>query len=120
MPIYVDFHHVTELSIPDIKRFLRLAEREACDEFGVRPLELFFGDNGRVFCVHAAPNEVAVRRRHRGLGLPCRAVHEVATLPRGHVPRDYEKALVQQAVLREEAELDAVDEASYGWLQPVG
>jgi hypothetical protein len=114
MPIYVDYHPSAELSLTDIRTFLQAAQRGAIDEHGVCPVELFCGDEGHVFCVHAASSEAAVQRRHRSLGLPCRAVHEITPL------QDDDKAGLQRVVARLEAQLDEdVDEPSRDWLQQV-
>lgn len=114
MPIYVDFHPCAELSVADIKRFLRAAQRGAVDEHGVCPVELFCGDAGHVFCVYAASSEAAVQRRHRSLGLPCRDVYLVTTPPSA----EDHKASLQQVVARLEAHIDdEVDPPVGGWLQ---
>ena len=115
MPIYVDYHPSTELSLSHIRTFLQAAQRGTPDQHGVRPVEMFCGEDGHVFCVHAASSEAAVLRRHHSLGLPCRSVHEVTRLPDG--PDD--KAHLQRVVARLEAELDddEVDEPTNDWLQ---
>ena len=116
MPIYVDYHPSAELSVTDIKAFLHAAQRGAVDEHGVCPVELFCGDAGHVFCVHAASSEAAVQRRHRSLGLPCREVHQVRPLPAG----EDGKARLQQVVARLEEQLDdEVDEPDTDWLPQV-
>src|ERR687884_1217178 len=113
MPIYVDYHPSTELSVTDIKAFLTAAQRGAVDEHGVCPVELFCGDAGHVFCVHAANSEAAVQRRHRSLGLPCREVYLVRPL----TAAEDHKASLQQVVARLEAHLEEeVDEPASAWL----
>jgi hypothetical protein len=102
MPIYVDYHPSAELSLADIKTFLRAAQRGAVDEHGVCPVELFCGDAGYVFCVYAASSEAAVQRRHRSLGLPCRDIYLVKALPHA----EDRKASLQQVVARLEAHID--------------
>jgi hypothetical protein len=114
MPIYVDYHPSAELSLADIKTFLRAARRGAVDEHGVCPVELFCGDAGHVFCVYAASSEAAVQRRHRRLGLPCREVYLVKTLPEA----EDHKASLQRVVARLEAQLEEdVDQPASEWLQ---
>ena len=117
MPIYVDFHPSAELSLADIRTFLQAALRGTPDQHGVRPVDLFCGDAGHVFCVHAASSEAAVLRRHRRLGLPCREVHAASPPPDGQD----EKASLQRGVARLEAQLDRqVDRPASDWLQQVG
>jgi hypothetical protein len=116
MPIYVDYHPSTELSLSQIRTFLQAARQATPDQHGAQPVDLFCGDDGHVFCVHAASSEAAVLRRHRSLGLPCRALHEVTRLPAGQD----RKASLQQVVARLEAALDnEVDQPSTDWLQQV-
>jgi hypothetical protein len=113
MPIYVDYHPCAELSLTDIKSFLHAAQRGAVDEHGVCPVELFCGDAGHVFCVYAAKSEVAVQRRHRSLGLPCREVYLVTAQPKA----ENNKAGLQQVVARLEARLEKeVDAPVSDWL----
>jgi hypothetical protein len=57
MPIYLDTHHGSELTPDWIRGFLRDARGAVRDRFGVRPLELYCGDDGRA--EHAWPAEVA-------------------------------------------------------------
>ena len=116
MPIFLDFHPGTELSVSYIKEFLRAAQRGALDEHGVRPLELFCGDEGRVFCVHEAGSEAAVRRRHRGLGLPCRDVSPVAGLSGAPALSEECKARLQRATAARQAQLERVGDPVPGWL----
>jgi hypothetical protein len=116
MPIYVDYHPSAELSLTDIKTFLRAAQRGAVDEHGVCPVELFCGDAGHVFCVYAASTELAVQRRHRRLGLPCREVYLVKALPEA----EDHKASLQRVVARLEAQLDEeVYHPTSQWLRQV-
>src|SRR5205809_6395717 len=77
MPIFLDAHHGTELPLDVMRAFLRAARSSATDEFGVSALDLYCGDDGRVFCVMSAPNEAAIRERHAAHGVICRRVRRV-------------------------------------------
>ena len=46
------------------------------DEYGVRQLELYYGDDG-VYCLLEAPDKEAVRKHHQG---NCGEIHEVESL----------------------------------------
>jgi hypothetical protein len=62
MPIIVDVHHGSELPpLDSIRGFLRQARLAICDEFGVRGLDLYCGEGGRVCQV------LATRRANTGL-----------------------------------------------------
>ena len=77
MPLYLDTHHAAELDPERIREFLRAARAATRDRFGVRPLELYCGDDGRLFFVVAAPDEACVRQRHAAHGVICRRVRLV-------------------------------------------
>ena len=83
MPIFLDTHHGSEL-VPDrIRDFLRAARGPSADGFGVRPLELYCGDDGRVFFVVTAPDEGSVREHHAARGVICRRVRRVESADTG-------------------------------------
>jgi hypothetical protein len=77
MPIFLDTHHGSEVAFDRTRDFLRDAAAARCDAFGVRPLELYCGDDGRVFFVVAAPDEACVRQRHAALGVTCQRIRTV-------------------------------------------
>jgi hypothetical protein len=79
MPIFLDTHHGSELAAETVRQFLRNARSATRDEFGVRPLDLYCGEDGRVFCVVAAPDEASVRQQHASAGVVCRRVRLVET-----------------------------------------
>jgi predicted DNA binding protein len=123
MPIFVDSHHGSELSLDSIRDFLRQARVAECDDFGVRALDLYCGDDGRVFYVLAAPDEAAVRRRHAEQGVVCRRVRQVLATRRTNTAlTDEQRALVRRMVVAEQTwaanpfDPDAQDE----WLIQVG
>jgi hypothetical protein len=76
----MDFHEDLRLppeAVEDIGRGARAGES---DEFGVRQIELYHNDEGKVYCLLDAPDEDAVRQHHAALGVPCGDVHRVASL----------------------------------------
>jgi hypothetical protein len=123
MPIFVDSHHGSELPLDSIRDFLRQARVALSDAFGVRPLDLYCGDDGRVFYVLAAPDEAAVRQRHADQGVVCRRVRQVlATRPTTNELSEELRALVRRMIVAEQTwaaspwDPDAEDE----WLIQVG
>jgi Protein of unknown function (DUF4242) len=80
VPTFMDFHEDLRLppeAVEDIGRGARAGES---DEFGVRQVELYHNDQGKVYCLLDAPDEDAVRKHHEALGVPCGDVHRVASL----------------------------------------
>ncbi len=76
MPKFIDFHPGLKVSAEAIAKLKEETKKGVVDEFGVRQLELYYGDGG-VYCVLEAPDEDAVRRHHkRG----CGEVHRVESL----------------------------------------
>jgi hypothetical protein len=123
MPIFLDSHHGSELPLDSIRDFLRQAKLGFADASGARPLDLYCGDDGRVFYVLAAPNEAAVRRRHADQGVICRRVRQVlATRPVVRQLSEEQRALVRRMIVAEATwtssplDPDADDE----WLIQVG
>ena len=55
MPIFLDAHRGSELSLESVRAFLHAARGTVTDAFGVRPLDLYCADDGWVFYVVAAP-----------------------------------------------------------------
>src|SRR5437764_11943819 len=80
MPIFLDSHRGGDLPVDSIRDFLRAARGGALDRFGVRALDLYCGDDGRVFYVVAAPDEAAVRQSHAAEGVVCPRVRRVQSL----------------------------------------
>lgn len=104
MPIFLDTHHGSELSADLIRDFLRRARSATPDEFGVRPLDLYCGDDGRIFCVVIAPDETAVRRQHAHHGVVCRRVRVVESgRPNAERLGDDEKTAVRHMIAAEHA-----------------
>ena len=80
MPIFLDSHRGSDLPLESIRDFLRAARGGKLDRFGVRPLDLYCGDDGRVFYVVAAPDEAAIRQSHAAEGVVCPRVRRVQSL----------------------------------------
>ena len=104
LPIFLDTHHGSELRADRIREFLRSARGASCDAFGVRPLDLYCGDDGRVFFVVAAPDEASVRQRHAAQDVVCRRVRRVeSSRPAPDELGDEEKMLVRHMIAAEHA-----------------
>ena len=124
MPIFLDSHHGAELPVDVIRRFLRSARSGTPDPRGVVPLDLYCGDDGRVFCIVAAPDEATVRQGHAAEGVVCRRVRPVPSF--GSASNELnaeEKAVVRQMIEAEqETSLWHITEVGDGdgWLRQVG
>ena len=87
-----------------IREFLRKARAATCDRFGVRPLDLYCGDDGRLFCVVAAPDEATVRQQHAAEGVICRRERRVeSSRAAADELGDEEKTLVRHMIAAEHA-----------------
>jgi hypothetical protein len=121
MPVFIDSHHGAELPLSVIRTFLRAARRGVTDDFGVTPIDLYCGDDGRVFCVLVAPDEAAVRQRHAAHGVICRRVRQVPSVATAsHDLSVDEKAVVRQMIAQEHAWPSESQGASGEWLRQVG
>src|SRR5438105_3069166 len=69
MPIFLDSHLGGTLPIDSVRQFLRHARSGTCDPSGVSPLELYCGDDGRIYFLMAAPDEAAVLRHYASQGI---------------------------------------------------
>ena len=104
MPLFLDTHHGSELNADQLRQFLRSARAAIRDEFGVRPLDLYCGDDGRVFYVVAAPDEASVRQRHAAEGVVCRRVRRVeSSRPTAEELGEEERMLVRHMIAAEHA-----------------
>jgi hypothetical protein len=122
MPLFLDSHHGADLPVDVIRAFLRAARTSAADAFGVRPLDLYCGDDGRVFCIVAAPDEAAVRQHHAAQGVVCRRVRRVHSgTGRDELTRQ-EKVVVREMIEAERlpAPWTSTFTDSGGWLRQVG
>ena len=80
MPTYMDFHDDLKLPHQAIESIGEGAKNGDRDEFGVRQIELYYNDQGKVYCLLDAPDPEAVRKHHEALDVPCGDVHEVKQL----------------------------------------
>ena len=124
MPIFLDAHLGTDLPVDAIRQFLRDARRGVRSPAGVRPLDLYCGDDGRVFYVFAAPDELAVRGAHAALGLRCRRIRRVQLLSGlgGEELTDEQKVLVRHMIVGEQAlpvSMGGLGRSDH-WLRQVG
>ncbi len=80
MPKFMDVHTSLKLpaeAIADLRKATVSGER---DEFDVAQLELYYNDDGMVYCLTEAPDKESVIKHHEGAGIPCDAVHQVNSL----------------------------------------
>ena len=121
MAIFLDAHHGSDLPIDAVREFLRGARLGAVDSYGVRPLDLYCGEDGRVFYVIAAPDEAAVRQQHAASGVVCRRLRRVQSLGASDELGDSEKAIVRRMILAEESRSSITGTIGYDeWLRQVG
>jgi hypothetical protein len=80
MPKFMDFHDGLKLSPADIEELRSKTQAGTTDEYGVRQLELYYNDAGKVYCLLEGPDEDAVRRHHAALDVPCGEVNRVQPL----------------------------------------
>jgi len=125
MPIFLDSHLGSDLPVDTIRDFLRAARSGSMDHFGIRPLDLYCGDDGRVFYVVAAPDESAVRQSHAAAGVVCPRIRRVHSL---HASSDElgdeEKAIVRSMIVAEQSSASLGGGSGRGaddeWLRQVG
>lgn len=106
MPIFLDAHTGADLPPDVIRGFLQLqlqlpAARSEPTGGAVRPLDLYCGHAGRLFCILAAPDAASVRQHHAAEGIVCQRVRRVELNPQADQdpPDDLtaeERAVVQQ------------------------
>ena len=77
MPQFMDFHDDLRLPPEAIADIADGANAGTADQFGVRQVELFHNQDGKVYCLLDAPDAQAVRDHHAALGVDCGEVHEV-------------------------------------------
>ena len=122
MSIFLDSHSGVDLPVDVIRDFLRAARATTTDVFGVRPLDLYCGDDGRVFCIMAAPDEAAVRQHHAAQGVVCRRVRRVQSGAGHDELTAEEKAVVREMIEAEQtrAAWDSLLQTPGEWLRQVG
>ena len=122
MPIFLDSHRGNDLPLDSIRDFLRAARGGSLDRFGVRPLDLYCGDDGRVFYVVAAPDEAAVRQSHAAEGVICPRVRRVQSLHATDELGDEVKAIVRSMIVAEQTSTTLGSRGGIDdeWLRQVG
>jgi hypothetical protein len=113
MPIYLDSHQGLDVPLEGLRDFLRQARTTLGDAglLEVRPLDLYCGDDGRVFFVLAAPDEAAVRQHHARQGVVCESVRRVQSLHNtANGLTDEDKAVVRHMIVAERAAPAGSDE----------
>lgn len=103
MPLFLDTHHGSELDPDWIRAFLRGARSASVNASGVRPIELYCGDDGRVFLVLAAAEEASVRQQHAADGVVCRRVRPIETSHAYDELGEDEKTQVRHMIAAEHA-----------------
>jgi len=78
MPLYMDVHHVGEVSLDDVAK-AHAADVATQDEFDVTYRSYWVDEaNGTIFCLVDAPNPEAANEVHRKAhGLVADEIHEV-------------------------------------------
>lgn len=77
MPMFMDFHEDLKLSDSAIGEIAEGSRAGATDQFGVRQVELYYNDEGKVYCLLEGPNEGSIRKHHEAIGVSCGDVHRV-------------------------------------------
>ncbi len=80
MPLFMDFHEDLKLPSEAIETIAQGMRDRTVDANGVRQVDLFYNEDGNVYCLLEAPDEDAVRRHHADLNVSCDAVHPVASI----------------------------------------
>lgn len=80
MPKFMDVHtslKLPEEAIADLRKATAAGDK---DKFGVAQLELYYNDDGMVYCLLDGPDAESVVKHHEELGISCDAVHQVNSL----------------------------------------
>lgn len=80
MPRFMDYHDSLKLPPEALASITADTKAGKVDEFGVRQVELYHNDQGRVYCLLDGPDEKAVRDHHAALGVDCGQVDRVDSL----------------------------------------
>ncbi|MCP4598259.1 nickel-binding protein [Neptuniibacter sp.] len=89
MKLYLDTHNVENNTFPEdisLDEFSGFYEqyKDACNEEGVVPLNIFTGvEAGRAFCLTLAESSDAVERAHNRVSLPFDSITEVKSVTPG-------------------------------------
>lgn len=80
MPKFMAVHTSLKLLPEMVDQLRKEAARKRADQLGVTQLELYYNEDGMVYCLLDAPNQQAVRDHHAGVGVSCGDVHMVESL----------------------------------------
>ncbi|HVE74290.1 MAG TPA: nickel-binding protein [Mycobacteriales bacterium] len=80
MPTFMDYHDDLKLPQEVLDSLQQATKNGDKDEFGVRQVELYYNDAGKVYCLLEGPDAEAVRKHHEAVGVSCGDVHEVNQL----------------------------------------
>jgi Protein of unknown function (DUF4242) len=80
MPRFMDFHDDLQLPPEAIAEITEGTKAGTADEFGVKQIELYHNEDGKVYCLLEGPDEAAIRAHHAALDVPCGDVHRVDSL----------------------------------------
>jgi hypothetical protein len=80
MARFMDFHSDLKLPAEVIAQLADDARQYRADSFGVTQVELYYNDEGAVYCLLDGPDEDAIRSHHAAHGVPCGDVHRVDSL----------------------------------------
>ncbi len=80
MPRFMDFHDDLKLPPDAIAAISKGTMDGEVDQFGVKQLELYYNEDGKVYCLLDGPDEQAVRDHHAALNVDCGQVHKVKSL----------------------------------------
>jgi len=80
MARFMDFHEDLKLPAEAIAQIAEDTRDAKADQFGVRQVELYHNEQGKVYCLLDGPDEEAIRQHHAAVGVPCGEVHRVDSL----------------------------------------
>ncbi len=83
MPKFMDYHaRLPQMPPQAITEMTSRIKAGKADQFGVKPLNVFMGTDGRAYCLTEAPDAEAVVKSHQAQGVPLdrHEVHEVKSL----------------------------------------
>lgn len=71
MPQFMDYHaKLPDLPAEAVQQVKQAIEAGAANEFGAKPVNIYFGTEGQACCITDAPNAEAVVKSHEAQGIP--------------------------------------------------
>lgn len=80
MAKFIDSHKGPKLSPEAVKRVADEIKSSKVDEFGVKTLNVYYDDEGTIFCLTEGPDAEAVKKHHEKLRLPCDYITEIKSV----------------------------------------